>query len=107
MWGLPAQVAQKSAVLEQRCGEAGRDPSTIARCAQWAVTISDDPELKAKLAGRRIIGSLAEVQDTLGAYVEAGLDEFIYPHYLGGRDAAEQREAADRFLEEAAAPFRG
>jgi F420-dependent oxidoreductase-like protein len=106
LWGMPELVAQKSAVLTQRCEEVGRDPSTVARCAQWAVTITDDAALKEKLTGRRVVGSMDEIQEVLGRYVEAGLDEFIYPLFLAGRDSEEQRDAADLFFEEAAKPFR-
>jgi F420-dependent oxidoreductase-like protein len=107
MWGTPDAVAQKSAVLEQRCEEAGRDPKTIQRCAQTPIVVTDDPAVVEKLKGRGLVGSVAEVQEALGAYVEAGLDELIFPTFLAGGDAEAQRDAADRFLEEVAAPFRG
>ena len=106
LWGEPDLVAQKSAVLAQRCEEIDRDPGSVKRCAQWAVAVTDDPALKEKLAKGRIAGSVGEVQEALGAYADAGLDEFIYPLFLAGRDPAEQREASDRFIEEVAAPFR-
>ena len=37
-WGVPAHIAQKSAVLDDHCAAIGRDPHSIARTAQ-ALTV--------------------------------------------------------------------
>jgi len=106
LWGTPDVVAQKSSVLAERCAEVDRDPATITRCAQAPITLTDDPAVKEKLAGRGVVGSVAELQEVVAAYAEAGLDELIFPMFLAGRDAAEQQDTADRFLVEVATPFR-
>ncbi len=89
IWGTPEVLAQKGAVLDQRCEEVGRDPKSVYRSAQAMVTLSDDPAVveRARSApgARAVAGGVDEVVDTLGRYAEAGVDEFIIPNFNFGR----------------------
>ena len=42
MWGLADDIAERSAVLDQRCEAIGRDPAEIKRSAQALVLLTDD-----------------------------------------------------------------
>ncbi len=102
-WGLPDVLATKSGILEQHCRALGRDPSEIARSAQVIVDL-DGGEPFARPLPQVSIG-VAEMQDLLGAYVGAGVGEFVLPDWNLGT-GTRRREALDRFLGEVAAPFR-
>jgi len=41
-WGSPDEVAEVSAVLDQRCAEIGRDPAEIRRSVQFRVSEASD-----------------------------------------------------------------
>ena len=41
-WGSPDEVAEVSAVLDQRCAEIGRDPAEIRRSVQFRVSEAND-----------------------------------------------------------------
>ncbi len=41
-WGSPEEVAEVSAVLDQRCAEIGRDPAEIRRSVQFRVSEASD-----------------------------------------------------------------
>ncbi len=41
-WGSPDEVAEVSAVLDQRCAEIGRDPAKIRRSVQFRVSEAND-----------------------------------------------------------------
>src|SRR6266567_3787843 len=41
-WGSPDEVAEVSAVLDQRCAEIGRDPAKIRRSVQFRVSEASD-----------------------------------------------------------------
>ena len=110
VWGLPDVLARKGEVLERHCGDVGRDPGEIARSAQALLFLSDDESFLARMRERdigqaAIVGTPAEVQEVVGAYVEAGVDELIVPDFtLGSRHR--RADTYDRFLAEVAAPFR-
>ena len=74
------------------------------------MTLSEDKKLveEARARGGRqsILGSKAELQETMGQFVEAGVDEFIVPDFNLGRSVGERKESYDRFLEDVAKPFR-
>jgi alkanesulfonate monooxygenase SsuD/methylene tetrahydromethanopterin reductase-like flavin-dependent oxidoreductase (luciferase family) len=61
-WVAPAELARKNAVLDQRCAEAGRDPSAIER-------VTGDVLEPDEAAGA--------VQARLASYAAAGADEFV------------------------------
>ena len=102
-WGTPEVIAAKGAVLDRHCEELGRDPGTIARSAQVIVTLDGAGAPISRTP--RVEVSSAEMQDMLGRYEQAGLDEFILPDWNLGT-GAERRELMDRFLTEVAVPFR-
>lgn len=102
-WGLPEVLAQKGAVLARHCEAIGRDPATIAHSAQVLVDLDGSGELPGRLPGVRV--SAAELEDLLGRYDEAGVDEFILPDWNLGTGRA-RTEVLDRFIGEIAAPFR-
>ncbi|HEX2851412.1 MAG TPA: LLM class F420-dependent oxidoreductase [Acidimicrobiales bacterium] len=114
VWGDPATLAQKGAVLDEHCERLGRDPAAIARSAQTLLFLSDDEEWLAKRreamgggGGRgAMIGRPSELVDTVGAYVDAGVDELIVPDFTLG-SGARKLDTYDRFITEVAAAFRG
>ena len=108
VWGSPQVLAQKGAILEQHCAAIGRDPKTIRRSAQAMLTLTDDKALADKMRGGgrpTIVGNVAEVQEIVGAYRDAGVDELIIPDFNLG-NAEQKRETYDRFINEVAKPFR-
>ena len=110
VWGTPATLRHKTAVLERHCEEAGRDPATIARSAQALLFLSNDPAENARrraAAGDRpsIVGTPEEVAAVVADYAAAGVDELIVPDFNLG-SPAEKRAALDRFVEEVAPAFR-
>lgn len=110
VWGTPDVLRRKIGVLSQRCDEVGRDVGEIRRSAQALLFLSDDQSFLDKMRSRDVgragvVGTPAEVQDVLGAYVDAGVDEFIVPDFTLGSPERRQ-ETLDRFLQECAAPFR-
>ena len=108
VWGTPEVLRHKIGVLEQHCANLGRDPRSIKRSCQAMLILSDDPAAieRARVPGRPVIaGNVEQLQETVRAYEDAGVDELIIPDFNLGR--GEQRAAVlDRFISEVAAPFR-
>jgi F420-dependent oxidoreductase-like protein len=108
-WGTPELVAHKSRVLDERCHEIDRDPSTVARSAQAVVLMGDDPGW---LADRRaeapamptVVGTPSELAAVVADYQAAGLDELVVPDWT--LPPGDESGWLDRFLAEVAAPFR-
>lgn len=89
-WTTAGEFRQKCAVLDRHCEEIGRDPATIARSTQALVYLSTDESWLARFRDRApgrptVVGTPAEVIDQLGAYRDAGVDEFIVPDWTMGR----------------------
>jgi len=108
VWGTPEMLRQKVGVLDQHCRDLGRDPKSLKRSAQAMVAITEDPALKERLAGTgraTIVGSVAELRETIRAYQEVGVDEFIVPDFNLGRGDA-KKQAYDTFINEIASGFR-
>jgi F420-dependent oxidoreductase-like protein len=109
-WGRPDVIAHKSTVLDRHCAEVGRDPTAIARSAQAMVLIgAERAEIEARAAASplpMIGGTVQELVETMGRYVESGLDEFIVPDRTLGT-GNQRRDAMDLLIEQVAAPFRG
>jgi F420-dependent oxidoreductase-like protein len=82
-WGRPDLIAHKSAVLDDFCGEVGRDPKAIARTAQ-AMTVVHGP-LPENPPMPVIGGSAEQLADTIAEYRAIGLDELIVPDALLGK----------------------
>jgi F420-dependent oxidoreductase-like protein len=110
VWGTPEVVAQKMAVLERHCEEAGRDTKTIKRSTQTLLLVTNDNEeaAKAKAASRLPLqaGSVEEIRDLIGRYRDVGVDEFIVPVFATGLSAGQTAEIRDRFIEDVAPAFR-
>lgn len=111
-WNLlghdPEAYQAKSAVLDERCREVGRDPSEIRRSLMSGYLIGRDQgelekratalqevlpdlagtppaEVVATLRDRRgrwMVGSPEEIVREMGRYVEAGVQRFMLQHYL-------------------------
>jgi F420-dependent oxidoreductase-like protein len=73
--GSPDQVAEASAVLDQRCAEIGRDPAQIRRSVQVRVAEAND-ELLALARSYRAVG-VTEVVLILDSQNPAGLAEQV------------------------------
>lgn len=110
VWGTPELLAQKNAVLNQRCEEIGRDPGEIQRSAVALLFISEDPAVLAPIreaqVGRpTIVGTPDEVVEVVAAYRDAGVDELLIPDFNLGAPQA-KRDALDLFIERVAPAFR-
>lgn len=86
VWGTPETLRHKIGVLEERCEEVGRDPSTIRRSTQALLFMSDDegflaPFRATELPRPAIVGTPAEVVEVVAAYRDAGVDELIIPDF--------------------------
>ena len=104
VWGDPALLAPKSAVLDRHCEDLGRDPASITRSANALLFLSEDEAWVASGAaatsvGRRSSAPPAEVVDIVAAYVDAGVDELIIPDF-NLRDPQCKRETMDLFMEQ-------
>ena len=73
--GSPEQVAEASAVLDQRCAEIGRDPGEIRRSVQARVTAADD-ELLDRAQSYRAVG-ITDIVLVLPNEDPAGLAERV------------------------------
>lgn len=104
-WGTPESMAHKLAVLDGRCAEIGRDPSTIARSTQALVVMSDDAAVLAEARASeapgppRIVGTPDEIAETIAAYAEIGIDEFILPDFNLAPAGPDRWAFMNRFLE--------
>ena len=108
VWGDPATMTQKMAVLDQHCATLGRDPKTIQRSAVAMFVLNDDKAVvdRVRAMGRPVIGGTAdEVRTMIRGYRDAGVDEVILPDFMLGRGAA-RLAAYDRFMTEVAPEFR-
>lgn len=110
VWSTPEIMAAKAAILDQHCEAVGRDPGSVQRSAVALLFLCDDDAAAAKLRARDIprpslIGTVDQLQEIVGAFAEAGVDELIVPDFNLG-DMNRRADIADRFLAEVAAPFR-
>ena len=106
-WGDPDEAGARAGRFVAACEAEGRDPASLWRSAQAMVFMSDDEARLAKFREqappeRSIVGTPAELVDTLGRYVELGFDEFIVPDFTLGRDAAQRADGYARFWSEVA-----
>ncbi|MGZ4705068.1 MAG: TIGR03560 family F420-dependent LLM class oxidoreductase [Acidimicrobiales bacterium] len=111
MWSLPATIAERSALLDRRCEDIGRDPSEIQRSTQALVMLTDDEDAARRfvdaVAPRAAVGgttdALAEVVD---GWRQVGVDEVIVPDATLGR-GQRRLEALDAIITGVAPAFRG
>jgi alkanesulfonate monooxygenase SsuD/methylene tetrahydromethanopterin reductase-like flavin-dependent oxidoreductase (luciferase family) len=107
VWGTAELLAQKGEVLERHCDDVDRDPKEIARSCQALLFMSDDDAFLTRMRDANIprptlIGTPSEITDALGAYLEAGVDEFIVPDFTLPAAGDERWELMDQFQEAAA-----
>ena len=118
VWGGPAALAHKIAVLEEHCARVGRDPKRITRSANMVVRLTDDRAeaewLIAEVMKRfnrteeqardlTLVGSVAEVQDKVARLGEVGVDVlFVSSTFL----PEDPRRLLDRVIGEVAPAFR-
>lgn len=91
-WGTVDTLKQKMAILDKHCADVGRNPSEIQRSAVALVFASDDSSFLKKMKSNKalrasLIGTPDEVAETMQAYADAGVQEFILPGFnLGPAD---------------------
>jgi F420-dependent oxidoreductase-like protein len=112
-WGLPETAVHKGSVFRGHCEKLGRDPGTVRRSTQalFDVVVPGDTEAEERreqllAAGRLpvVMGSAEEVLDTVGRYVEAGIDELLVPDFALG-DGQRRFDALERLREEVLLKF--
>jgi len=103
-WGHPEVAIERLGALHAACDAVGRPRTEIRTSVQVVLYLGDDERATAvmngPLAPRAVTGSAQHLIDTLGAYAEAGFDDFIVPDWVLGRDAAERRDGLDRLWHE-------
>jgi probable F420-dependent oxidoreductase len=95
-WGDPATAAAARARLVESCERVGRDPATMWCSVNALVAL--DGEAPAGRAG--IAGSAQQLVDVMGAYAEAGFDEFNVPDGNLGATLAERSDRVARLKAE-------
>jgi F420-dependent oxidoreductase-like protein len=103
-WGDPDILAHKVGVLRRHCEDVGRDPGKIRISAQALVSF-ENREIPERLRGRMLGGGAARLVEAMGAYADAGVDEFIVPDFNLGSGPRRQ-EVIDRFRDEVMGPLR-
>tara|TARA_R110002072_G_scaffold3830_4_gene27259 strand:- start:3477 stop:4388 length:912 start_codon:yes stop_codon:yes gene_type:complete len=104
VWGTPATLKHKMAVLDAHCEKLGRDPAEIYRTAVALLILTDDEKLAAKMnategSPARIAGSVSQLQDIVAEYQAVGVDELIIPDFTLGMDLNEQKlSTLDTFI---------
>ncbi len=106
VWGDPAILEHKMAVLDAHCADLGRDPAAIKRTAVALLFMSDDADFlqkmrEAKLPQPALIGTPEEIRAIVAAYESIGVDELIVPDFTLG-DATQKRATLDRFIRDVA-----
>jgi F420-dependent oxidoreductase-like protein len=119
VWGGPAVLARKGAILEEHCAAAGRDVKTIARSCNMALQITDKKDDVERLAdtiakrmGRHaadardtcLAGTPAQIREQLHQLRAAKVDTVFIPSLF--RPLDELRRDLDRFIAEIAPEFR-
>lgn len=107
IWSDPETFAHKSSVLDERCGEIDRDPTTIHRSTQAMVFLSEDEAWLERHRGdtsRSLVGTPAEVVERLAEYRDAGVQEFIVPDFTLGT-GTRRRETLELWREQVAPAF--
>ena len=103
-WCPPTEMRRLSSVLERHCEAEGREPATVKRTSMMVFAFDDDPAVE-QGPPAQVVGSAAELQDMMGAYVDAGVDEILVPDWAWGT-GQRRLDGIDRFLAEVAAPFK-
>ncbi len=106
VWGDPTILRQKMEVLDAHCAAINRNPKDIQRSAVALLFMSDDNAFleqmrNSNLQQPSIIGTPAEVADTVAEYEAAGVDELIVPDFTMG-NKAQKIATMDTFIKEVA-----
>jgi F420-dependent oxidoreductase-like protein len=109
MWSDPDSIAERRAVLDDRCATAGRDPSEIATSTQalFFPMDSDDgvDDLAAAMPRPVVAGTPDRMAETIQRWADVGVDEVIVPDFTLGI-GAQRADALDLLQSEVFAPFR-
>jgi F420-dependent oxidoreductase-like protein len=79
-WADPSEFRRKSAVLDEACSVAGRDPASVRRLTGQVLLVTTDGTDGTDASAEDdddVVGSAPWVGDRLASYREAGVDEFI------------------------------
>lgn len=106
VWGTPATLRHKTAILDAHCRDVGRDPKSIARTAVALLFMTDDQATIERMRKNppqqaAIVGTVDDVKATIAEYEAAGVDELIVPDFTLGPKAA-KIATLDRFIREVA-----
>jgi len=105
VWGTVETMIHKMRILDQHCEDIGRDPNNIQRSAVALLFLSDDDrfiqQIRETVDRALIAGNLAEVQDTVKAYQEAGVDELLVPDFTLGQ-GQQKIDTLDTFINDIA-----
>ncbi len=104
-WTSPDVLAHKVGVLHKHCADLGRDPAEIKVSTQALVFVSNDEEWLKDKRAMGVAGTPSEVIDILGAYKEAGADEFIIPDFTMG-SLPRRKDTCDLLIQEVAPALR-
>jgi F420-dependent oxidoreductase-like protein len=104
VWGTVETLTSKMKILDRHCENIGRDPSQIQRSAVALMFLTDDEKFAKKMSSTEggqatIAGNINQVQDIVGAYKEAGVDELIVPDFTMRDD---KLEILDKLINEVA-----
>ena len=107
VWGNVDTLKHKMNVLDQHCADLKRDPASIQRSAVSLMFLSDDPAFVKQMSTNPAIatmaGNVAQLQEIVAAYKDAGVDELIVPDFTMGVGATEQKlSILDTFINEVA-----
>lgn len=110
MWSLPPAIAERRAVLDQKCEGIGRDPGTIATSTQalfFVLDSNDDAETWIKMVEGRpcVAGTADRISETVAAWRDVGVDEVIVPDFTLGT-GTQRSDALDTIIEQVAPHFR-
>jgi probable F420-dependent oxidoreductase len=110
MWSSPPELAERRAVLDQKCEGIGRDPGEIATSTQALFFVLEDnakaEELQAAMGGRPCVaGTVERIAESVAAWGDAGVDELIVPDFTLGT-GSQRADALDTIIEHVAPAFR-
>src|SRR5258705_4755057 len=118
VWGGPATLSHKGAILDQHCATEKRDPKSILRSAGMGPGFRDDragiekieqaymKRMGADAEKARdtvLAGSVSQIKDKLAKLREAGVGMLFVPTFLL---PADRHATLDRFMGEVAPAFR-
>jgi alkanesulfonate monooxygenase SsuD/methylene tetrahydromethanopterin reductase-like flavin-dependent oxidoreductase (luciferase family) len=101
-WGAPEMASGAMEKYRAACEAVGTDPASLHTSVQALVFMSEDAERLEKWRSkadpdRSIIGTPAEVAETVNGYADLGFDEFILLGMTLGATPTQRREAYEQF----------